>query len=74
MQTANTNYDPRLHITAREIRAEGIPLEKEIPDYCYIKRESIVVGNLRNIDNEVIYTISFNEKFLWIEGTINVQH
>lgn len=74
MQITDTNYDPHLHITAAEIRAEGIPLANDIPDYCYIKRESVVVDHVRNINNEIFYAISFNEKFSWIEGTINVQH
>lgn len=68
-------YDRRTCVTAAEVRAQGIPLPRKIPDVAWIPRAALEhsIGEMSSAEDGEVrcqLIITFTRPFRWLEGTV----
>jgi hypothetical protein len=71
-------YDPHIHVTARDLRAQGAQLDEDIPDHAFVRRSAVrVLGPLTEwemLDNgnwRCQMAAEILEGFTWSTDLIN---
>jgi hypothetical protein len=74
-----TEYDPAVHVTAKELRAIGFAISPEIPDCAWVPRLSLVwkPHNLQHAAQPAAVfadgLVHFTVPFQWLEVTVTVE-
>lgn len=79
--TEKDKYDPAVHVTAGELRANGIKIPEDIPDVGFVRRDSIkhevdVGATEKQIaagEMRATLRFDFTEPFEWVEITVPVE-
>lgn len=72
------NYDPNIHVTARELRASGARLDGSIPDHAFVRKDAVrplgQVTEWELLDSggyRCVMAAEICEEFAWSSDLIN---